>query len=80
MTTRETLIIALEALKKTTKAWGGTCAWYVDVNQAIAAINETLSDREPVAWMKVEYYIDSENLWSEHVTFNQNEDGKPLYE
>ena len=51
------------------------------IAKAITAVKEALAqpEQEPVAWMKIDNYLDDENLWCEQVTFNQNEDGKPLY-
>ena len=39
-----------------------------------------LCEREPVAWRRVENYVDENNLWEEKVTISQSGSiGQPLY-
>lgn len=69
---REAMRQALDALEKgeTKLRWA-----------AISALKQALAEpeQEPVAWMKVENFIDAEGLWDERVSFNHDGDGKPLY-
>ena len=80
MTKDEALMMALQALENLDGIDTETECVTIDVGEEITAIKEALAQQqEPVAWMKIDNYLDDENLWCEQVTFNQNEDGKPLY-
>ena len=67
---------ALEAL---TVAWQQNPHW--QITESMRNLREALAEpeQEPVAWMKVENFIDAEGLWDERVMFNHDGDGKPLY-
>ena len=74
---REVMQQALKALEKC-RDWPGA---YDECSLALHELRAALAEpeQEPVAWMKVENFIDAEGLWDERVTLNHDGDGKPLY-